>query len=535
MYNLKRLNGQNIINLDGLWQLDGKDIIVPYAPQSKKSHFIGAIKEEMTYVKIFKAPDLKDDERLILHFGAVDQIADVYLNDVFLMHHEDGYLPFSLDISEALKKENVLKVICHDALDKDFPYGKQSANPKGMWYTPVSFIWRSVWLERVPAKYIKDIKIKTTMTTLFIKIQGDDLDYELIIDQDDVHYRKAFHGDSINIDLKAEGLPIHLWDTEHPYLYHFKLRSKNDEIGSYFALREFKIAHINNYERFLLNGKAIFLCGLLDQGYFGENIYTAFKEDYERDIINAKSLGFNCLRKHLKIEDKAFYEACDRLGILVIQDFVNSGDYNFLRDTALPNIGFKTKNDQVKHQKRHDIFIKHGLDVQELLNNHPSVIAYTIFNEGWGQFAADQLYQLFKSKDEDHIYDATSGWFKRSVSDLESEHLYFRNKILKSHGRALLLSECGGYVYAPQDKSYGYGSSKDLDAHMHKIKDLYEKMIIPSIKYGLNGFIYTQLNDVESERNGLFKDDHRSIKVDASMLKKLNEACINEFIEQVNK
>ena len=518
------LKRDRYISLDGIWKLDGKDIIVPYAPQAKRSMYNGTIKEEMTYTKTFRKPDIKDGERIILHFGAIDQIADVYINDVFMIHHEDGYLPFSIDITDVLDDDNVLKVRCIDHLDKDYPYGKQTKDPKGMWYTPISFIWQSVYLEVVPNDYIKDIKIKTTMDRVSIKLDKPRT-YELIIDQDDIHYHKAFEGDEIMIDLKKEGLDIHLWDIDDPYLYHFSLKTDQDMIKSYFALREFKIKDIKGHKRFTLNDKPIFLCGLLDQGYYGDSLYTAFKDDYRQDILNAKRLGFNCLRKHIKVESDVFYEACDELGILVIQDFVNSGDYNFIKDTALPNIGFKRKSDHKPHTKRHDIFIDHAKKVKEILDSHPCIIAYTIFNEGWGQFDADHVYELLKKDDEDHILDATSGWFIRSKSDLDSEHIYFRNKVLKAKDRALLLSECGGYVYSDEKDSYGYGSSKDLLAHMQKIEKLYERMIYPSIKYGLDGFIYTQIYDVETERNGLYKEDHKTLKVDGAKLKALNERC----------
>ena len=519
------IHRDSLISLDGIWKLDGKDIIVPYAPESKRSGYEGEILDEMTYTRSFKRPLMQEGKRLILHFGAIDQIADVYINGIFMIHHEDGYLPFSIDISGVLKDDNVIEVKCRDSLDKDYPYGKQSKDPKGMWYTAVSFIWQSVYLEIVPADHIKDLKIKSTMDKVEITLDAV-REYELIIDE--IKYSRKFMTDKIKIDFIAEGLPIHLWDLDDPYLYHFKIKTKDDEISSYFALREFKIKKINDYERFTLNDKPIFLCGLLDQGYYGDALYTASKEDYIRDIRNAKALGFNCLRKHSKVEASAFYEAADELGILVFQDFVNSGDYDFIKDTALPNIGFKRKNDRKPHTKRHDIFIKHAETLRNILGNHPSVIGYTIFNEGWGQFDADRVYEILKRDDEEHIYDATSGWFKRSKSDLESEHVYFRNKVLRSKGKALMLTECAGYVYSSK-KSYGYGSSKDLSAHMQKIEDLYMKMIYPSIALGLCGFIYTQISDVETERNGLYEEDHKTLKVDSSKMRSLNRYCHDLF------
>ena len=254
------LKRKNYISLNGFWKLDGEDIIVPYPPQSPRSKYDGIIKEAMIYTKEFKKPDMKDGERLILHFGAVDQIADIYVNDVFLMHHEDGYLPFWIDISDVLRDDNLISVKCQDHLDKEYPYGKQARCPKGMWYTPVSFIWQDVYLEIVPDDYIKDIDIKSSMDKVTIRLDKI-REYELIIDQDDVFFERRFKGDEITIDFSKENLKMHLWDVDDPYLYRFTLKTGNDLIESYFALREFRIVKIDGYERFLLNGKPIFLCG----------------------------------------------------------------------------------------------------------------------------------------------------------------------------------------------------------------------------------------------------------------------------------
>ena len=441
---------KDTMSLDGLWQLDGQDIIVPYPPQAKKSLFKGNIQEEMTYTKDFKRPDWSEG-RIFLCFGAVDQIADVYLNDVFLIHHEDGYLPFEAEVTDLLKEDNVVKAICKDALDKTYSYGKQTKEPKGMWYTPVSFIWQSVYLEHRGEHYIQDLKISTDMQKVTLEVKGNFDELTLVIDQDDVHFKRSYTTKTMTLDLKVLGLPRHLWSPGSPYLYHFSLTSEDDELESYFALREFKIKKVIGYERFFLNDEVIFLCGLLDQGYFGEDIYTVTDHKvYERDILKAKALGYNLLRKHVKIEALAFYEACDRLGVLVMQDLVNNGPYDWLKDTALPTLCFKHRNDHVnKLTKRHEVFLKHAESVQDLLYSHPPAIAYTIFNEGWGQFNADEIYEHLKNRDPNHIYDATSGWFNMTKNDLESEHVYFRNKVLHAKDKALLLSECGGYVYSP--------------------------------------------------------------------------------------
>ena len=276
---------------------------------------------------------------------------------------------------------------------------------------------------------------------------------------------------------------------------------------------------------------------MLDQGYFPDGIYTpASERAYTDDILTMKSLGFNLLRKHIKIEPACFYYDCDRLGMLVLQDLVNSGKYSFFRDTALPTIGIKRGIHQKADKKRAEIFENAAKDTLSQLYNHPSIIAYTIFNEGWGQYDADRLYTLCKASDPTRLYDTTSGWFFETESDFQSEHIYFKKLALKpSAGKPLFLSEFGGYSYNVPghvfnlDKTYGYKKFKEQAPFEDALVALYEKEVLPAIENGLAAAVYTQLSDVEDETNGLLTYDRRILKVSKERMRALSQTLYDTF------
>ena len=514
------------------WKLNGNDIEVPFPPESKLSGYEGN-RDELIYTNAFLLPEgfYNRSDKVILHFGAVDQTADVFLNQKQIAHHEGGYLPFSIDISSLLKKENDLKVIVRDDLDLFYPYGKQSKKPSGMWYTPVSGIWQSVWIEAYDRKGIDDLMITATAEDLILHIDSQSDRFEIEFEG----YHETFSEKDIVIKVPDP----HLWSPEDPYLYQLKISTKNDQIASYFALRSIEERTIGGHKRFFLNGKPVFLNGLLDQGYFESGIFLPEKpEDYETDVLNIKQLGFNCLRKHIKVEPEAFYYYCDLHGILVIQDMVNSGPYRFIRDTILPTIGLTKIRCPISDQKRYDFFLEHSIETIRHLRSHPCIIGYTIYNEGWGQQDASKTYDVLKTKDPLRFFDSTSGWFFNDHSDFDSYHIYFRNKVLKGKDKMLLLSECGGFIRQIEEhrsekgSTWGYGKTDSEEALTDKIIEMHEKMIIPSIYNGLVGAIMTQISDVEGEINGVFTYDRKVCKVNKEKILEANQKLQKIYSEQ---
>jgi beta-galactosidase/beta-glucuronidase len=289
-----------------------------------------------------------------------------------------------------------------------------------------------------------------------------------------------------------------------------------------------------------LNGRPYFFHGLLDQVYFSDGIYTpATPEALENDILTMKACGFNMLRKHIKIEHKLFYYYCDKHGMAVFQDLVNSGDYSFLIDTALPTAGFKKGISHKASPRRRRIFESDSTATVEHLYNHPSVVYYTIFNEGWGQFDADENYERLTALDPSRIFDTTSGWFHEKKSDVQSEHIYFKKLNLKSNTkRPLVLSEFGGYSYKVEghsfnlDKTYGYRFFTDREKFENTLEGLYLNEVIPMIERGLCATVYTQVSDVEDETNGLMTYDRQVLKVDTVRMRALAEKLEEAFKEQ---
>ena len=533
--------------LNGEWELSvvgehGKGkreelgkINVPFVPESILS---GIFRDKCNcevyiYTKTVEfAPDFIKD-RVILHFGAVDQICTVFVNKKEVCHHVGGYLPFSADITDYIQNgKNVIEVEVIDTLDHDLAYGKQRKDRGGMWYTPISGIWQTVWCESVPSEYIKGVRITPSISSVHVDVDAGVGEKVLTL------FDKEYKFDGNSIDIEVEN-PIN-WTPDNPYLYNFSLAYGEDKIESYFALRTVSIEERNGKSFICLNGKPILCHGLLDQGYYSDGIYLpATPKGFEFDILEMKKLGFNMLRKHIKIEPQLFYYYCDKYGMLVFQDMVNSGDYSFLIDTALPTVGFKRGITHKATKRRSEAFEKDSRATIDLLYNHPSVIYYTIFNEGWGQYEADRNYLELKAYDPSRVYDATSGWFWEKHSDVHSEHIYMRKLKLKAReGRPLILSEFGGYSCKLQGHSfnpnntYGYSKNNGLEDFERKFISLYDDQVIPYIKKeGLCGLVYTQVSDVEDETNGLLTYDRQVLKVNPQNVKAMSDRLYKAFEE----
>ena len=540
-YPRPQLRRNSYISLNGEWTLDGQKIQVPFAPQSRLSEYKGTVGEHLTYIRKFAyAPDFHwvENGRVILHFGAVDEVCEVYVNDTYVGKHEGGYLHFSFDITDALKVDarNILRVEVTDTLSRVYPYGKQCKKRGGMWYTPISGIWQSVWMEVVPEHYIKEIKLTPSMTDIEISVVGNVDGFKAtVLDEGQVVAEQSFAENTGKIVIPN---PI-LWDTENPHLYDLKIEAGQDKVESYFALRTVEIKKKDGVNRICLNDKPIFMHGLLDQGYYEDGIYLPEdEEEFTKDILRMKELGFNMLRKHIKIEPEKFYYECDRLGMLVLQDMVNNGGYNYILDTVLPTFGFKKRNDckgRYQDAECKKVFEWHMKDTLHDLYNHPCIIGYTIFNEGWGQFESDRMYDIAKSIDSTRFYDATSGWFAQKKNDLDSEHIYFRAEELHAKERPMFLSECGGFSYAVEghmfntEKSYGYGACKSSEELTDRIVDMYNVMVVPGIKGGVCGCVYTQVSDVEDEINGMYTYDRQVCKVNKEKMQALAARIYNEI------
>ena len=537
-YPRPQMKRESFILLNGEWDFaEKKDrktlkydekIIVPFPMESQLSG-IGRIHNKSKTMFYKREFEIKLSEKypfVLLNFGAVDCITNVYINGKFVDKNIGGYLPFTLDITEFVKDgKNIIEVEVKDELLYIYPYGKQKYKRGGMWYTVVSGIWQSVWIEQVAEDYIESIKIDTTLNDITLNIVGGKEKKVFIFDGKEYE----FEGNKFNFEIEN---PI-LWSPENPHLYNFSIKSGDDTIESYFGLREIKVdTDEMGVQRIFLNGKPYFFTGLLDQGYFPDGIYMPNSiEGFEFDLNTIKKMGFNMLRKHIKVEPDIYYYLCDKMGICIFQDMVNNGKYSFLYDTILPTVWKKENNDKNKHKNKleREVFKMSTRHTIRHLYNHPSIVYYTIFNEGWGQFCSDEMYELVKSEDNTRIIDSTSGWFRNNISDVLSEHIYFKPIKLSPSPKPIILSEFGGYSYKIKEhsynnqKTYGYKFFKDKDEYMESLEELYLDQVLPYIEIGLCATIYTQTSDVEDETNGLITYDRKIIKVDIDKMLAINE------------
>ena len=537
IYPRPQMRRESYVNLNGSWDFAvssspamperyEKTIRVPFCPESNLSGLQAEIApgSYLFYRRSWSMPAGFQKGRVLLHVGAADQVTEIYVNQKSVASHRGGYTAFTADITDVLQAENEIVIRCFDDLhDLSMPYGKQTLKRGGMWYTPVSGIWQSVWLESVPETYIQNLRIDNRGYRVEISVSPA-LDGTVTV---------AGLGQFPLVGGQVTIAPEnpHLWSPEDPYLYDFTLETPTDKVDSYFAIRSIESKVMGGIPRLLLNGKPYFFHGLLDQGYWPDGIYTpAAPECYADDILAMKRLGFNTLRKHIKVEPEEFYYQCDKLGMIVFQDMVNNGDYSFFRDTALPTVGIQRLPDRKLHKDpaARQQFLATMEQTAAQLRSHPCILYWTIFNEGWGQFDSEAVYAQLKALDDTRIIDATSGWFRQKKSDVESLHIYFGSwGKLKMTDKPLVLSEFGGYAYPVDghifnpDKAYGYKSCKSLEAFRADVESLYRTRILPAISNGLCGTIYTQVSDVEDEINGFLTYDRKVCKADEKAMQAL--------------
>lgn len=537
------LKRDSYISLNGIWdfkiQNSGKsvyagEILVPFVPESRISEVFREINDDDTlvYFRKFYLDTSFIKDRVILHIGASDQYTTVFVNNKKAGENVGGYLPIDIDITDFINPgENELRIEVCDPLDTDLAYGKQTKRRGGMWYTKISGIWQSVWLESVPDKYIVSIKVTPDLMGADIEVTGGTDTKVLYIDGKEY----TFTGKKFRVDIESP----RLWTTDDPYLYEFTLVSGDDTVHSYFGLRTVEIKEFHGRPLIALNGKPVFFHGLLDQGYFSDGIFLpASPRGYAEDILKMKSCGFNMLRKHIKLEPELFYYYCDKYGMLVFQDMINSGKYNFLIDTALPTMLLRRGISHRASKCRREDFEKTCQGIINTLYNHPSVVYYTIFNEGWGQFDAPKYYREFKSLDPTRIWDTTSGWFKVDDTDVESDHVYFKPIKLKPvKKRPMVLSEFGGYSCKIDGhsfnlyKTYGYKYFESTSEFQTALVTLYENEVVGEIEKGLCATVLTQLSDVEDETNGILTYDRKIMKVDSTVMTEIAETLYRKFNE----
>ena len=532
------------INLNGCWKCEFSksselpsdfktDITVPFSPETPLSG-VGRVLEPTEYLHYEKRFDIPSDfnkGRVFIHFGAVDQIADVYLNGVHIGSHSGGYTPFSFEITDNIKEgENRLNVTVRDFSDtKQYSRGKQKFNRGGIWYSPQSGIWQTVWLESTPKEYLHSVKITPDFDHEQVRFEFE-ADAEVLV--------SVYDGDMLIAETAEKVVRIpnfKPWSPESPFLYNVVFSCGKDRVRSYFGMRKFSVGKDEKgMPRLFLNNKPYFHNGLLDQGYYPDGFLTPpSNEAMEYDVKTVKKMGFNMLRKHIKIEPLLWYHYCDVNGILVWQDMVNGGGKYGLEVSVLPFIGVNLDDTNYKTFKRTDAsqresYYKELREMLDALYNCPCIAVWVPFNEGWGQFDSAKAYKFIKEFDKTRVVDSTSGWHDRGVTDVISKHIYFTPIKVKAGAKPYVLSEFGGFSHRVNghtfnNKMFGYKIYNSPESLAKAYKKTFQKVIIPQISKGLSATVYTQLTDVEDELNGLLTYDRKVVKIPVDILKKINE------------
>ncbi len=552
-YPRPQLVRDSYINLNGCWEYCvtngekphkyNEKILVPFSPECELSGEVTKPTPAQTtwYKKNISIPKGFNKGKLILHFGAVDWHAQVFINERIVGEHKGGYTSFSFDITSFLEaKDNDLVVKVTDPSDtKSQPRGKQKTKNGGIWYTPQSGIWQTVWIESVHENYITSIDYipKCNEEKIQIRVNTNTSAREdcILLLEGKKHIVRT----NEITDITMQNFTY--WSPEKPHLYSITCKYKKDNIQSYFAMREMTIQKdASGTKRLFLNGKEYFNNGVLDQGYWSDGLYTAPSDEaLKYDIQKMKELGFNTLRKHIKVEPMRWYYHCDTIGMLVWQDMINGGgDYKLTTISAPAFVPYNLKDTKYNAFARQDKegrnqFWVEYKEMLEQLKNCPSIVLWVPFNEGWGQFDSKKAYAITKEIDSTRVIDHASGWHDQGIGDFKSLHIYFRpykfNKDKKN--RAVILSEFGGFSYKEQTgtgqkKTFSYKKLRTREDFVMAVISLFEKEIVVAKKQGLCASIYTQLSDVEEETNGFLSFDRKECKIEKEELKKAFEELI---------
>ena len=542
-YPRPQLARANWLNLNGVWDYainrstrhpksyDGS-IVVPFSPECELSGVERQVKrdEYIWYHRRQKLPEGFIGKRLILHFNAVDRDAVVWVNDIQICSHSGGYLPFEADISKAVTDETIsITVRVSDDTDRGSgSRGKQKTKRGGIWYTPQSGIWQTVWLETVEEEYIKSLRITPNFDKATVTIEAE------VVGESEAY--ATFDGKDYLLPAVIPVPGFEAWSPENPKLYGFTAKCGKDLVHSYFAMRKISVnKDEKGVPRLFLNNRPYFQNGVLDQGYWPDGLYTApTDEALSFDIRIAKSMGFNMIRKHVKIEPLRWYYHCDRIGMLVWQDMPNGGGaYNpaivaaplftgiDIKDNAYFLFGRMDPEGRAAYRAELSGMVKH-------LYNCPCIVMWVPFNEGWGQFDSRKFCQMIKNIDRTRLIDHASGWHDQGIGNVRSFHVYFKNYKYKKDrlGRAVMLSEFGGYSHKVaghtfNDRYFGY-KKFEIPAQLEiAVEELYEEQIRPAAAQGLCAAVYTQITDVEDELNGLMTYDRKVSKIAPEVMREL--------------
>jgi len=560
-YPRPQMRREEWLNLNGLWeyaitraadkvtQYDGQ-ILVPFPVESALSGVQKPLRPEqcLWYKREFSVPQHWEDRSLLLHFGAVDWHAEVWVNGKRAGEHSGGYYPFSFDISSYIHKDeqsNEIMVCVRDSTETEQEQrGKQSLTPKGLFYTAVSGIWQTVWLEPVPKAYISSFKLTPDLDNGGLRIQLCSAQQHSNLHFQATAYWNGVETASACSEVDKELLlPIkdpQLWTPDTPHLYDltivlFEWEHELDRVNSYFAMRAFTIEKDQHgVKRLCLNHQPIFHNGILDQGYWPDGLYTApTDEALAFDIQAAKDLGYNMIRKHIKIEPARWYMHCDQLGMIVWQDMINGGaGWNNYHHLFLPNFAsavivddrstYKVMGRDSEHNREQ--FKQELEEMIEALYNVPCIAVWVPFNEAWGQFDAAEIAQWVKQLDPSRLVDHASGWHDQGAGDMKSDHTYFRRlrmpRVKRIKDRVIVISEFGGYSLKEdghlwlEGKGFGYKRCKTREGFNNAYRKLMLEQLKPLIAKGVSAAVYTQLTDVETEINGVMTYDREMIKLD---------------------